>query len=61
MNNYRPLVRGPLLLGVCSSLGRRSGIPVVLVRIAALLLLCKFGFLATTIGYFACAIVIPPH
>ncbi|MCK9549077.1 MAG: PspC domain-containing protein [Sphaerochaeta sp.] len=49
----------PLLLGVCSLLAHKSGLPVLLIRIIAAVLLFRFGFLAATVTYLGLAILLP--
>ncbi len=49
----------PLLLGVCAQLANKSGLPVLLIRIIAAVLLFRFGFLAMAIAYLALAMFLP--
>jgi len=58
---YRDEERGaqPLLLGVCSLLADKSGLPVLLIRIIAAVLLFKFGFLSMTVIYLGLALLLP--
>ena len=49
----------PLLLGVCAQLANKSGLPVLLFRIACAALLFKFGFLAMAVIYLILAMILP--
>jgi phage shock protein PspC (stress-responsive transcriptional regulator) len=48
-----------LLLGVCSLLANKSGLPVLLLRITYAVLLFKFGFLPMAVIYLALAMILP--
>ena len=49
----------PLLLGVCSLLANKSGLPVLLLRITYAVLLFKFGFLPMAVIYLALVMILP--
>ncbi|MFA5447741.1 MAG: PspC domain-containing protein [Sphaerochaeta sp.] len=58
-NNHQTGQAQPLLLGVCSTLSAKSGLPLTLVRILAVVLLFRFGLVAMMVTYLATAILLP--
>ncbi|MCK9524257.1 MAG: PspC domain-containing protein [Proteobacteria bacterium] len=60
MTNNRQTGRAQsLLLGVCSTLSDKSGLPVTLVRVLAVVILFRLGFVAMMLTYLAAAILLP--